>query len=156
MTAIGHAAICWRCIDCSIYFDTISRSNAHFAQTKHTISVARIPEHDMWLKEELPMPVKRKTTLVRKAARQFRAGEVLYLVCCDTGDLYGVLRGAFLITEVKHQSDTGVSFFLRHQFVDPDNPWSGPKRSYLVEFARGQKLYRLVGTPVTFVIEETP
>lgn len=154
--AWGHAAIRWRCIDCSLYFSDIRQSDAHFKQTKHTIGVVTIPEHNAWLKEELPMPTDRKTMLIRKAARQFRTGEVLYLFGCDTGDLYGVLRGAFVITEVKHQSDTGVSFFLRHQFIDSDHPWSGPKRSYLVEFARGQKLYRLAGTPVSFVIEEPP
>jgi hypothetical protein len=104
-----------------------------------------------------------QTVIVKKAARSFRVGEVLLLNCCDTGDLYGVLRGAFIIREIKHQSDTGVSFFLGPQFPRLHGnteggyqPYTQEQRSYLLEFARGQILQRLSGAPVTCLIEEAP
>jgi len=158
MSGVGHAALTWYCIDCAHYFDDPMDSNAHVRKTGHTARCVNMADHDTWVHDERDdVPLTRKTQLVRKAARQFRTGEVLYLFGCDTGpELYGVLRGAFVITEKKHQSDTGVSFFLRHQYVQPNKPWSGPGRSYLVEFARDQLLYRLSGTPVTFVIRELP
>lgn len=116
-----------------------------------------VNDHDVWIKGALPMVKNGPTVLIHKQANRFKTGQVLYLVGCDTGrNMYGVLRGAFMITEVKHQSDTGVSFFLRHQFVGTNQPWAGPSRSYLVEFARTQKLYRLSGPPVSFIIEEGP
>jgi len=95
----------------------------------------------------------RRSQAIRKAARNFKTGEVLYLYGCDTGDLYGVLRGAFWIAEIKYQSDTGVSFFLHQVF--PREPKANT-RTYLVEFARDQVLTRLSGPTPSYLIEEAP
>lgn len=102
--------------------------------------------------------MKRRNTnirLIRKQARGFRTGEILYLHSCDTGELYGTLRGSFMIGEIKHQSDTGVSFFIDACF--PGQSTLRPTQGhFLVEFARDQLLYRLAGEPLTQIIEEEP
>lgn len=92
-----------------------------------------------------------ETWLIPKQANRFSVGEVMFLFGCDTPQ-YGTVRGPLLIEEIKHQSDTGVSFFLM-----PIGPIGAPRaRKYLIEFARTQILHRLSGPPVLTVIEEMP
>jgi hypothetical protein len=101
---------------------------------------------------------KRKNTairLIRKQARGFRTGETLYLYHCDTGDRYGVLSGPFEITEIKHQSDMTVSFFIGSIF--PGQSTLRPTQGlFLVEFKRDELLHRLAGEPLRFLIQEEP
>lgn len=95
-------------------------------------------------------------TLIRKEAKRFKVGETLYLYGCDTGDLYGLLCGAFRIDEIKNQSDTGVSFFLEPWEAGVGGVKKYHSRTYLVEFARTARLTRIRGAAVTYMIEETP
>jgi hypothetical protein len=82
-------------------------------------------------------------------------GELLFLYGCDTGDLYGMLKGPFEITAIKHRSDTGVTFFIGACF--PGQSSLRPTQGiFVVEFLRDQQLYRLAGEPLSTIIEEEP
>lgn len=101
------------------------------------------------------------SVLTRKQANRFIHGEVLYLFGCQTN--WGLVTGAYVITEIRHQSDTGVSFMLQPQFPQLHGaagtgyqPWANQTRGYFLEFGRTQMLHKISGPPVTYVIQEVP
>lgn len=53
------------------------------------------------------------TQLIRKSANRFGPWEVLYLFDCHDPFRGRTLRGPFMITEIKHQSNETVTFLAR-------------------------------------------
>jgi hypothetical protein len=107
--------------------------------------------------------------LIRKQARGFRVGEWLYLFECYDAYDGKTLRGPYLITEVKHHTESTVTFMtkpIRHVYFG--QVYSGidtvvansPHGTYVAhghrmfEFSRDAELHRLAGEPVTFVVQE--
>lgn len=107
--------------------------------------------------------------LIRKQARSFRVGEWLFLFECYDGYDNTTLRGPYLITEVKHHTDSTVTFFTKpiqhvrfgktHNGLDtivgksPHGTYiAGGYRSF--EFDRGAELHRIAGLPLPEIIRE--
>lgn len=94
------------------------------------------------------------TVLIRKQARGFRVDEVLFLYNCR--DVYhGILSGPFWIREIKHMTDTTVTFIVWPAVGRGfGGAWKAGVRSYALEFLRDQPLHRISGPIVSTIIEE--
>lgn len=107
--------------------------------------------------------------LIRKQARGFRVGEWLYLFECYDAYDNSTLRGAYLITEVKHHTESTVTFVTKPiRFVSFGTRYNGlstmvasdPNGSFIAdghrmfEFDRRAELHRIAGVPLGYVIQE--
>lgn len=107
--------------------------------------------------------------LIRKQARGFRDGEWLYLFECYDAYNNTTLRGPYLITEVKHHTESTVTFHtkpIRHvpfgtiynglDAIVANSPHgtfvASGYRSF--EFDRDTELHRIAGEPLTDIIRE--